>query len=242
MSRVDNLFQFVDCIGVCGRQLARDIRCGIVPVEYPRIVIALGNTAALDGYTDVTRTVAAVVNAIVERYGALNVEIYVLSVLPRPRAAPEEVDIIKQQNRSLFKMVRGVIHRRQLPIKFVTAHKWFLKWVKHPDGTVEVEVDTIYFETQSDALSSNGQVHLHLLMAKLMGLKKIQYSWQGMPVVAAKHQRVVVSQEKNGGDIKSKGKKPKQLKKGYGNRMKSSYSDYTGAAGSDSSAPELVVL
>ena len=215
-SRVDSLLQFVDCIGVGGRQLVKDIRSTVIPIEHSRVIIALGNTAQLDGYTDVTASMVAVVNAVMERYGAVNVQLYVLSLLPRPRADVEKMNVIKQQNTSLFKVVRSMIRCKQLPIQYVTTPKWFLKRVKHPNGDIQIEVDTIYYEDHEDVLNRNGQVHLHLLLAKLLNLKKICYEWDGMPLVIAKEVREV----RRKGDRKpeqSKKKDVRQLKKGHGN-------------------------
>ena len=134
---------------------------------------------------------SAVINALVERYGSVNVEIFVLSLLPRPLADQQETDYLKSQNNSIFKVVRNLVQRRRLPVQYVTVQKWLLKRVKSLDGTISIEVDTIYYEENSDALSNNGQVHLHLLLAQVVGLRKVSYQWKGMPLVVRKGKCVV---------------------------------------------------
>ena len=79
-----------------------------------------------------------------------------------------------------------------MPVKFLPAYKWFLKRVKHPrDPVLQVEVDGIYFEEGLDMLNQDGQLHFHLLLAKQLGLKKIDYEWSGMPIVKKKSGRRV---------------------------------------------------
>ena len=51
--------------------------------------------------------------------------------------------------------------------------------------------DTIYYEPKSNQLNQNGQTHLHLLLAKEVQLKKIGYSWDGMPVLEEKSRRAI---------------------------------------------------
>ena len=63
---VDDCFQFVDCSEVNGFQLAKDIRAGIVSMRHSRVVIALGNVAVLDQFTNVASVINAVINAIIE--------------------------------------------------------------------------------------------------------------------------------------------------------------------------------
>ena len=68
-TKIDDSFQFIDCEGVNGRQLAKDIHVGIVPIHHDLVCIALGNSAKIDQYTNVVSTVTAVINALVERFG-----------------------------------------------------------------------------------------------------------------------------------------------------------------------------
>ena len=104
-------------------------------MEHKLVVIALGNTAVLNQYTNVATTVSGVINALIERFGCLNVEITVLGILPRPTADSMQVGILKQQNESLYKVVRNLIRRRKYPVKFLPAYKWFLKEFQMRTGT-----------------------------------------------------------------------------------------------------------
>ena len=58
-AKVDDCFQFVDCGTLGAFDVARDIRAGVIPIENRKVIIALGNSAILDGYTNVS-TVATV--------------------------------------------------------------------------------------------------------------------------------------------------------------------------------------
>ena len=221
-SKVDSLFQFIDCSQVSrDRQLAKDIRAGVVAVEHRKVVIALGNNAQLDGFTNVAVFVSTVVHALIDRYGCVNLDMFVLGMLPRPLADAHQVDMLKQQNTALFRVVRSIIHRRQAPVRFVPAYKWFLKRVKHSDGNIKTKVDTIYFDEGHNSLSQNGQVHLHLLLANLLKLK-INYEWKEMPLLDSAE----VKQVAKSGKVMSRcqeakekqGRGPLQLRQGHGNR------------------------
>ena len=121
-SKVNSLYQFIDCTDVNGRDLARDIRAGVIPINHSKVVIALGNVAQLDKYTNVAVVVSGVVNALVERYGSINLEMVVLGILPRLYITQEQVEILKDQNRALFKVVRSLVRRKKLPIRYIPAY------------------------------------------------------------------------------------------------------------------------
>ena len=249
-ARVDNLFHFVDCIDVHGRELARDVRAGVIPIQHRNVVIALGNGAKLDKYTSVARTVVAVINALVERYGCVGLQLVVLAILPRPMATLEETELLKEQNRSLFKVTRSLIRKKQYPIKYVPAYKWFLKRVENPSGEVNVQPDLIYFEEANNAINHDGQVHMHLLLAQMLKLKKISYEWSGMPLIRVKEvQSVSVKRSEGQSSGRGKGRKrefgdwkeTRQLRKGHGNRRRSE-ADRNVKDEDDHSPPELVLM
>ena len=184
-------------------------------------IVALRNSAMLDGFTDIMVTVVGVVNALVERYGCLNMDITVLSLMPRPLASVEQVDIVKKQNVALFKVVHNMVRQKRIPVKYVSSHKWFLKRVKSPDGSCQIEVDTIYYEEGSDQLNQDGQVHLHLFLANMLRLKRIYYEWTRMPVVKRRESHGRVFQQLGQTNVLGRevGNILKQLKKGHGNRQ-----------------------
>ena len=219
---MDDLFQFVDCTGVDGFSLAKDIRSGVVEIKYGRVAIALGNAARLDHFSNVSTCVTAVINALIERYGCINVKIRVMGLLPRPLAQVEEVECIKSQNKALFKAVRALVRRRNYPVQFVAAHKWFLKRVKNPeDDSTEVAVDCIYYEEGSNHLSESGLVHFHLLLAQELQLRRIKYEWKGMPVVVKKQKKRKVMENSTvsitgKSEVRRNQSRPKHLKAGVG--------------------------
>ena len=159
-----------------------------------------------------------IVGALVDRYGSINLDISVLSLLPQPTANMEEKEVLKNQNRSLSRAIRGMVHKRRYPVQLVTAHKWFLKRVKNPDESIDIEEDGIFFEEGSDAINQNGQIHLHLLLARVLQLRKISYEWSGMPVVNRKIQSKFSLLGKGKGSVVEV---PHQMRKGHGNRLKS---------------------
>ena len=211
---VDDSFQFIDCEGVNRFGLAKDIRSGVVCIENTRIIIALGNDAKLDQFSNVSSVVVAVINAIFDRYGCVGREVWVAGILPKPLADVQEAENLKIQNKSLFKSVRALVHRKQYPLKFITAYKWLLKRVKNPDGTVDTEPDLIYYEQASNWLNAQGLAHLHLLLAQKLNLRRIKYCWEGMPMVSrrVRKRRVGIPQEE-GKEVVSL----RQLRKGHGN-------------------------
>ena len=100
-------------------------------------------------------------------------------------------------------------------MEFVPAYKWLLRRIQDKtDGTVQIQPDMMYFDKDSGVLNFYGHVHLHLLIAKQFGLKKISYEWKEMPLVVKSGGRKVTVDNK-----KAEGK-CKQLRKGHGNRRK----------------------
>ena len=98
-----------------------------------------------------------------------------------------------------------------------------------------MEVDVIYYEEGMNQLAYDGQIHLHLLLAKELGLKRISYEWGGMPIVDARRESSVVKKIGTGTGHRSGGgprkaqvwttqhgkvKKVRQIQKGHGNRLK----------------------
>ena len=192
---VDSSFQFVDCSDASGFAMAKDIRVGVIPIENSRVIIALGNAAHLDQFSNVASSATAVVNALIERFGCVGCRIWVLGLLPRPMADCSITERVKNQNKSLFRSVRALIRRKQYPVTFVPLHKWLLKRVKHPDGSMETAMDTMYYEPKTDTLNEHGLAHLHLLLAAELQLRRIHYWWSGMQVV---HARAAVHQVMEG--------------------------------------------
>ena len=191
-SPADDCFQFIDCSDVNGMQLAKDVRAGVIQLKWKNIVIALGNNAGLDQYTNVTTTVNMLINAIIERKGCVNVQIWILSLIPRIGIDDQQVGVLQMQNRNLFKAVRALVRRKNYPVKYITAHKWFLKREQHEDGTLHVVPDLIYYYRDFQLnLNEQGLAHLHLLIAKQLKLCRIDYSWEGMPLVKVKHTRQI---------------------------------------------------
>ena len=106
---MDDLFQFVDCREVDFDDLARDIRSGVIEIKYPKIVISIGNQAAMDNCTNLVVPTNAIINALVERFGCLNIRIWVANVILRPDASPSVVQVIRKQNKGLWKAVRALV-------------------------------------------------------------------------------------------------------------------------------------
>ena len=165
-------------------------------MEHGGVVIALGNAAPLNQFSNISAVVTLVINALVERFGCTALQIWVLGLLPHPLDDAHQVELLKGQNKSLFLSVRALVHKRGYPLQFIPAYKWLLKWVKHPDGTFEVQVDGIYYVEGTNDLNESGQAHLHLLLARELQLRTIKYKWQGMLVVEHKKvQHKVYKQE-----------------------------------------------
>ena len=167
---------------------------------------------------------------------------FVLGLLPRPLDDARQVELLKLQNQSLFMVTRN-LQRKMVPVSYVPAYKLFLKWVKNPDNSFDIETDNIYYEQGSNGISPNGQVHLHLLLVKMLGLEQIHYEWQGMPVVRRQSGRRVMEDRTLG--VKDQKRMPKQLKKGHGNRICGAEKEGVSGRGdhldgSAGSPPELV--
>ena len=187
-AKVDDCFQFVNCGTVGAFDVARDIHAGVIPIENRKVIIALGNSAILDGYTNVSTVATAIINALVEHFGCVGLEVYVLGLLPQLLADPDQVALLQRTNKSLFRSVRALIRRKGFPLKFLPAYKWLLKWVKTPHGTF-TEVDGIYYIDGSNDLNEHGLAHLHLLLAHECQLRRIKYQWKGMPEVVQQKTR-----------------------------------------------------
>ena len=153
-------------------------------------------------------------------YICSKIDFKLLQQLPRPTANLEEKEVLKNQNQSLSRAIRGMVCKQRYPVWLVTAHKWFLKRVKNPDESIDIEEDGIFFEDGSDAINQNGQIHLHLLLAQVLQLQKISYEWSGMPVVNRKIQWKFSSVGKSKGTVVEKNEVPHQMRKGHGNRIK----------------------
>ena len=68
-------------------------------------------------------------------------------------------------------------------MQHVTSHKWMLKRILRLDGTMDVQVDRIYYQTETVHLNQHGLEHMHLLLARELELCNMQYEWSEMPVV-----------------------------------------------------------
>ena len=198
-AKVDDCFQFVDCCNVNIADLVKDIHSGVVPIANRRVVIALGNSAKLDEFMNVTTIANAIINALVERFGCVGREIVVLSLFPHPLADPFQTQIIQRINKSLFKSVRALVRRKKFPIRFIAGHKWLLKRVKSPDG-IRTDVDNIYYVPGTNNLNEHGLAHLHLLLAQELKLRWIKYKWNGMPVVEQRACRKVLREVQQTGE------------------------------------------
>ena len=137
----------------------------------------------LGHYTNVTQVVSGVVNGLVDHYGSLYLQMFVLGLLPRSGIEQQQLVVLKEQNQSLFKVVCALICKKRYPTEYIPPYKWFRKWVKHHDQSITTEIDQIYYDEQDCSLSQNGQVNLHLLLIKQLQLKNINYEWRGMLLV-----------------------------------------------------------
>ena len=198
---VDNSFQFIDCTNVDYDKLAKDIRSGVIELQNYKIIIAIGNQAAMDNFTNVVYPVNGLVNAIIDRYGCVNVKIWVLNILPRPLVDRQTTETIQKQNKGLAKVVAALIRRKNYLIVHVSTHKWFLKCVKESDGdALSVQVDRMYYCAGTIHLNQHGLEHFHLLLVKELQLWDVQYEWSEIPIVLArgiKKRRVLQPIESN---------------------------------------------
>ena len=79
----------------------------------------------------------------------------------------------------------------------------------------------MYFDQEDGMLTFDGHVHLHLLLAKHLKLKRVSYEWDGMPLVVKKTKRKVFgNREELGKVVKLTDRLPRQLMKGHGNRCR----------------------
>ena len=53
----------------------------------------------------------------------MNVEIWVMKVLPRVGLTAQETTVLQAQNKGIFRMVQAMVRCKQYPLKYVTAHK-----------------------------------------------------------------------------------------------------------------------
>ena len=180
---IDDSFQFVDCTDAMFEELAGSIRAGVVPLNHAKIIISISNQAAMDNCTNVVVPVNQLLNSIINRFGCLQVKIWVTSLLPRPGASVDQVKVIQKQNKGLAKSIRALVQRKQYPFQFITIHKWFLKRVKYPDGKMEVEVDGMYYVPGTIHLNQHGLEHLYLLLAQELQLWEVWYKWSEILIV-----------------------------------------------------------
>ena len=145
------------------------------------------NQGVMDNFTNVVHLVNSVINALIDRFGGLNVHIWVISVLPHPVVEQGVTEIIQKQNKGLAKAVGALVQRKRYPIKFITSHKWFLKKVSYPHlETLQVEVDSMYYNVGTKYLNQHGLEHFYLLLAKELRLWKVEYEWNEVPIVKAR--------------------------------------------------------
>ena len=180
---VDDSFQFIDCFQVEFDKLAREIRNGVIEIEHKKVIVAIGNQAALDNFTNVVNPVNLIINALIDRYGCLQVEIWVLSLLPCPGVPQGVTEILQKQNKSIGKAIAALIQRRRFPVQFVPSHKCFLKRVQNGDGKLQVEVDNMYYYQGTIHLNQHGLEHFYLLLVQELQLWDVKYEWTEMPIV-----------------------------------------------------------
>ena len=130
--------------------------------------------------------VTGIINALIDRFGCVDRSVVVMGLMPRLTSDHAQVEVLKVQNKGLFKVVRSLIRKKQYPLKFIPVHKWFMKRMKNPDGSYDMEVDKFYFELGTDVLNNHGLSHLHLLLASELNLRRIDYQWKGIPMVVKK--------------------------------------------------------
>ena len=155
--------------------------------------------------------VIALINAVIDRYGCMKIHIWVANLLPRPGASPDMLRIMMKQNKSVKRAIAALVRKKKYPIDHITSHKWFLKRVKNPDGSLDVEVDNMYFVSGTMHLNKHGLEHFYLLLARVMKLWEVNYEWSGMPVVVHRNSRRRVLQPLEGkGPEEGRKKSPTQ--------------------------------
>ena len=194
----DDMFDFIDCSEANPKDVARDLRSGIT--ENTDVIIAIGNSMVLDNYTNLSGPPLLLAKAIIQRYGCTGVRIYITAMLPRLGLDVFQEQVLKKQNKSLSRAIRAVVRREKFPINFIPAHTWLLKRVEMLDGSMEIRPDLAYYDQDTGNLSGEGLSHLHLLLGGRLNLRKIEYRWEGMPVVKQKNKKRkvlgVLSEEK----------------------------------------------
>ena len=81
-TQIDSFFQFINCSEASPEALARDVRSGVIPIHYSRVVIAVGNTAPMDRFTNVCKPINLLINALEERMGCFRLKMWVMGILP----------------------------------------------------------------------------------------------------------------------------------------------------------------
>ena len=133
-TQIDSFFQFIDCSEPSPDALARDVRSGVIPIHYSRVVIAIGNTAPMDRFTNVCKPINLLINALVERMGCFRLKVWVLGLLPRPCQDDSQRQVMIRMNKGIGKSVEALIKRKQFPLKYLPAQKWLLKRVEQEGG------------------------------------------------------------------------------------------------------------
>ena len=180
----DKLFHFIDCEDTNFRDLARNLRAGVIEIPHYKVIIALGNNATLDHHTNVSTSVNAVINSLMDRYGCTGVRICVLGLLPRPGLDQGEEAVLVEQNKAIFKNVRAMIRRWQFPVEYLAAHKWLLRRYVYRDGSEKIQPIPEYFYPGTRHLNAHGMEHMYILLAGHLDLMpQVEYTWSEMPVV-----------------------------------------------------------
>ena len=190
-TQADDFFQFIDCSETEPGRLAKDVRAGVVPIHYSRVVIAIGNSAPMDRFTNVATPVNLLINALVERLGCYKMKIWVIGVLPRPCQNEEQRQIMIRINKGLKKSVDHLVRRKSFPLTYLAAQRWLMKRVEHEGGVRQMLPDTSLYLHGTNDLNDVGLKHMYLLLAKELKLREIQYEWDGPPVMFQKAGRQV---------------------------------------------------
>ena len=190
-TQIDNFFQFIDCSEASPDVLARDVRSGVIPIHYSRVVIAIGNTAPMDRFVNVCRPINLLINALVERMGCFRLKLWVLGLLPRPCQDESQRQIMIRVNKGIRKSVEALARKKNFPVQYLAAQKWLLKRVEQEGGIRRMTPDTSMYQYGTNHLNDVGLKHLYLLLAKDLRLREIHYEWEGPPVVYEKAGRQV---------------------------------------------------
>ena len=94
-TKMDDSYHFVDCAGADFKELAKNVRAGVIRVQFSKVIIAVGNQAAVDNFTNVVVPVNQLINAMFDRFGCVRIKIWVMSLLPRPGLAPDRCRLCK---------------------------------------------------------------------------------------------------------------------------------------------------